>query len=173
MMTMALAAAELPQSQTISIDADSGVQEIDRGTTRLEGNVRIARGDLLVQADRGQAHHPDGNYERIELFGEPATWQARTEDGGEAKGHADQLIYDLLANRIIMTGDAYIRDARGTFSGQRLVYDLDSQRTEGEGGIQMIIEPDAIDPAPANNAEQAGPDRPAADKPAETDPPPG
>lgn len=146
-LTLALVtttAAEAQSEQPISVDAESVGFDSERGATHLRENVVISHGELEVRASEGFGYQTGGRYSRIELFGSPATWHTVTEEGGETRGESEQIIYDLAANRVTMVGAARIRDSRGSFSGNRLIYDLESQRTEGDGGIQMIIEPDAI-----------------------------
>lgn len=126
----------------VDIQADSVVYDPDRGATHLRNNVRISRGDLVVHADDGFAFQIDGRLERVELNGSPARWRMRHEDGSEAEGEADQIVYTAGNNRVTMIGNARARNPRGSFSGQRLVYDIDTQAAEGDGGVHMILEPE-------------------------------
>lgn len=113
----------------------------------LTGDVRMERGDLVVRADRGQAIQAGERYERVELDGSPASWTVTTADGQRVDGQSDRLIHDLVRQQVIMAGNAQVREPRGSFSGQRLVYDLRTQATEGEGGIHMIIDPELVEEA--------------------------
>ncbi len=121
------------------------VFEVSNNRVALSEGVRIERGELVVQADAGQALQAEGRYERIELDGKPARWFMVTEQGQRVEGESDRFIHDILAGQVIMVGNARVREPRGSFSGQRLLYDLRTQATEGEGGIHMIIDPEAID----------------------------
>ncbi|NEZ04670.1 lipopolysaccharide transport periplasmic protein LptA [Wenzhouxiangella sp. XN201] len=141
---MVATAAEAQFEGRISIDAEDATYDHERGATHLRDNVRITRGSLEVTADEGFSYRGDNGLQRVELFGEPVRWQALTEDGTETTGHADQVVYDLLARTVTLIGNAYIEEPRGTFSGSELVYNLDTQKTEGRGGIQMTVEPEAI-----------------------------
>ncbi len=129
------------------------VYEVANNRATLSGGVRIERGELVVQADSGQALQAEGRYERIELDGTPARWSTVTEEGRRVEGESDRIIHDLLAEQVVMVGNARVREPRGSFSGQRLLYDLRTQATEGEGGIHMIIDPEAIDER-ANDGQQ-------------------
>ena len=156
MMTAALAAdePELP----IEIDSESGGYDVRSGAYELQGNVRIARGSLVVQADEAQSFNSDdGQPERIELYGSPTRWNDVMEDGSDVEGESDQIIYDFTQNLITMVGNAEIRNVQGTFSGSKLVYDLDSQNLVGDGGVRLIIQPDtaqrAADQVPRGDEE--------------------
>jgi lipopolysaccharide export system protein LptA len=119
----------------------------------LSDDVRIERGELVVEADTGQALQADGRYERIELDGNPARWSTVTEEGRRVEGESDRIVHDLLTEQVVMVGNARVREPRGSFSGQRLLYDLRTQATEGEGGIHMIIDPEAIEESANNQIE--------------------
>jgi len=148
-MTMLLAglatAAEAQQSGPIGVEADNVTHDAERNASQLAGNVRITRGAMEVMADEGFAYRSDNGYERIELFGQPVRWHTVNEEGGETTGHSDQVIYNLLDRTVTLLGDAYIEDARGTYSGERLIYNLDTEGVRGEGGVRLSIEPEAID----------------------------
>ncbi len=111
------------------------------GVQTLFGNVRIVQGELEVRADEGRAYRSDEGLQRVELFGNPTTWRMRMEDGSIATGRSQQIIYDLLENQITMLGDARIEDSQGSFTGATLTYNLGTERIEGTGGVELVIEP--------------------------------
>lgn len=150
----------LAQSQDrIIIDAEQTRFDRERSATHLQGEVRIRRGELEINAAEGWGFRGEAGWQRIELNGHPVTWQTHTEDGGQTTGQSDELIYDPVARTVTMIGNALIEEERGRFSGQRLIYNIDTQATEGQGGIHMEVEADAVerqspppaeeDPAPA------------------------
>jgi lipopolysaccharide export system protein LptA len=131
-----------PRSGTaIQINADRGEYDSRLNTHRLWGNVRIQHGTLLVLADEGTAYRAGDNDERIELQGAPARWTMTMEDGTEAEGESEQIIYNLNSEVITMIGQAQVRDHRGTFTGAQLSYSLVTETMIGEGGVELFIEP--------------------------------
>ena len=140
------------RQERIQINADSGGYDMRTGVQELRGNVRIAQGELVVEADEGRAYNVDGEWQRVELFGEPTTWFMVMDDGSETHGQSSQIIYDLASNQITMIGDARIRDPQGSFSGATLTYNLVSEKIEGAGGVELVIEP-ADRPAPSDPEE--------------------
>lgn len=147
------ATADQVREFPIDVQAESGTYDADRGATHLRDRVRIAHGSLVVHADEAFAYQSANRMQRIELNGAPATWRMTNEDGQVTEGQSEQIIYDVLENRVTMIGNASVQDPRGSFTGQRLIYDLDNQRTEGEGGIHFTIEPDVREngPGPEQN----------------------
>ena len=146
------------------------------GVQTLVGNVRIVQGELDVRADEGRAYRTDEGLQRVELFGDPTTWRMRMEDGSIATGRSQQIIYDLIENQITMVGDARIEDSQGSFTGARLTYNLGTERIEGTGGVELVIEPGERrprqdpDPAPEPVPEAEPEDNDSADE--EPAPPP-
>lgn len=141
-LTMTTATAQQDRNLPVNVSAESGQYDADRGATHLSENVHISRGELDVHADEGYAYSTDGRYERVELFGSPARWTNVSEEGEETRGEADELVYELAENRVVMIGNARIQDSRGAFSGNRVIYDLDNERLEGDGGVNLTIEPE-------------------------------
>lgn len=128
-------------NEPIQIEAESGEYDNRINAYKLFGNVRISHGPLSVNADEGYAFQTEGEDERIELFGQPTQWTMAMEDGSQASGQSDQIIYNLTQNIITMIGNARVQDKRGTFTGSKLTYNLETEKTEGEGGVQVVIEP--------------------------------
>lgn len=160
LLTMLLAgaatAAEAQESGPVGIQAEVSVYDADRNALHLEDNVRITRGETSVSADEGFAYRGENGYERIELFGTPVRWRTVTEEGGETTGYADQVVYNLLDRTITLVGEAHLEEPRGTYSGERLVYNLDTQGVRGEGGVSLSIEPEVVD----GDGEQSADDEP-------------
>ncbi|MFW5927287.1 MAG: lipopolysaccharide transport periplasmic protein LptA [Wenzhouxiangella sp.] len=142
-LSLATAAAEPPRDLPVNVSAERGDYDAERGATHLRENIHITRGDLEVHADEGYAYSSDGRYERVELLGSPARWSNLSSEGETTRGEADRIVYELATDRVIMIGNARIQDSRGAFSGNRVVYDVDNERLEGDGGVQLTIEPEA------------------------------
>ncbi len=129
------------------------VLELPDNRVSMMQAVRIERGDLVVNAESGTAFHVDGRYHRVELDGAPANWRMTTDEGDRIEGESNRIIYHLVDQQVIMIGNSRVREPRGSFSGQRLLYNLQTQATEGEGGIHMVIEPEARDEMPDNRPD--------------------
>lgn len=126
----------------IEIFGENGELDVPTGAYVLTGNVRINRGTLSVFADEARSFTGDtGEIERVELYGAPTRWNDTLEDGTEVDGRSDEILYDFTTNLITMRGDAEIQNVQGQFSGNQLVYDLDTQNLVGDGGVRLLIEP--------------------------------
>lgn len=142
---MVVPPAQAQTPERIGIYAETSSFDNERGAMHLQENVRITRGSMEITADEGYGYRGENGWSRVELVGSPVEWEAITDEGGETTGRADEVVYDLTSRTITLIGNAYIEERRGNFSGERLVYDIESQATEGEGGVRMEIEAEVVD----------------------------
>ncbi|MEM1082088.1 MAG: lipopolysaccharide transport periplasmic protein LptA, partial [Pseudomonadota bacterium] len=116
--------------------------------SEFSDNVNIERGPMTISADRGMIRQVDGEMTEIELFGNPTRWQDQLEDGSVVNGEANNIYFDVIANVVTLTGDAIIRHEQGEFTGDRLVYDLNSESlsgsSDGDNRVRVVIEPGAL-----------------------------
>lgn len=154
----------------IEIVGENGELDVPTGAYVLTGNVRINRGTLSVFADQARSFTGEsGEIERVELYGAPTRWNDTLEDGSQVDGQSDEILYDFTTNLITMRGNAEIRNVQGQFSGNQLVYDLDTQNLVGDGGVRLLIEPATAQSATQQiigntETDQSDPDPPAADQ---------
>jgi len=132
----------------IIIDSDTNQYDLRSGVTRFSDNVTIQRGAMLVDADEGVVHQEDGRITLVELFGSPTTWRDRLDDGSIVEGKADQIEFQVIENVVTLSGNARIRHEQGEFTGNQLVYDLDTESLSGRGSdgnqARVILEGDSM-----------------------------
>ena len=132
----------------IIIDSDTNQYDLRSGVTRFSDNVSIQRGAMLVDADEGVVHQADGRITLVELFGSPTTWRDRLDDGSLVEGRADQIEFEVIENIVTLTGNARLRHEQGEFTGNQLVYDLDTESLSGRGSdgnqARVVLEGDSM-----------------------------
>jgi len=129
----------------LDIAAESADIRQEEGITILTGNVRVVRGDGVLTAPRMVVYaSPDGSgVDRLEAEG-----GVRYARPGEAIS-GDRAVYDDRTRLITVTGDVLIVQGRQVARGARLVYHVDTQRTQlyGAPGARVrglfYTEPDA------------------------------
>lgn len=174
------AAAETVVEPPIIIDSDTNQYDLRSGVTRFSDNVTIQRGAMLVNADEGVVHQADGRITRVELFGSPTTWRDRLDDGSIVEGRADQIEFEVIENVVTLTGNARLRHEQGEFTGNQLVYDLDTESLSGRGTdgnqARVVLEGDSMrnrssddDPPPEPEVDAEDPRNADQDEP--VDPP--
>ena len=142
------AAGEAVVEPPIIIDSDTNQYDLRSGVTRFSDNVTIQRGAMLVNADEGVVHQADGRITLVELFGSPTTWRDRLDDGSIVEGRADRIEFEVIENVVTLTGNARLRHEQGEFTGNQLVYDLDTESLSGRGTdgnqARVVLEGDSM-----------------------------
>ena len=135
------------RQQPMDIEADDAdALLLADGRATLSGNVKIVQGTLQIEADRAIVDRQAGDFSRAVLDGQPARMQQALESGGTVKIRAGKIDYDMQADVVVLTGDVVITQPEGELRGERIRYDLATERMEGGAPgsrIRMRIEPRA------------------------------
>lgn len=98
----------------------------------FEGHVRMdaeQRGSL--RADEAVVEFKDNYIARATITGKPAEFeQKRTDSDQMARGHADQIVYDVNAGTVHLTTNAWLSNGQNEISGPLLVYNMREQRVQ-------------------------------------------
>lgn len=142
------------RSQPMDVNADStNACFEDNCVTTLEGNVRIRQGTLEVDADRAEIHQQNGDPQRVVLTGGPARLRQVADNGEPTDASAQQIVYTLSDEQMVLTGNVEIVQPRGNLRGETVKYDINTGRLNGGGDGQRvsmrILPKSATRPAPA------------------------
>lgn len=98
----------------------------------FEGNVRIdgeQRGSL--RSDQAVIEFKDNHIARATITGKPAEFeQKRANSDSVARGHADEILYDVNDGTVRLTDDAWLSDGQNEISGPLIVYNIREQRVQ-------------------------------------------
>jgi len=101
----------------------------------FDGHVHIdaePRGNL--SSDQAVVEFKDNRIARATVTGKPAEFeQRRLETQQLARGHADQIVYDVNDGTVRLTDDAWLSDGQNEISGPLLVYNINQQRVQAGG----------------------------------------
>lgn len=96
----------------------------------FDGNVRIdaeQRGNL--RSDQAVVEFRDNHIARATITGKPAEFeQKRANSDAVARGHADEILYDVNDGTVRLTNDAWLSDGQNEISGQLIVYNIREQQ---------------------------------------------
>ena len=147
----------------------------------FDGNVRIdgeQRGNL--RSDQAVIEFKDNHIARATITGKPAEFeQKRANSDAVARGHADEILYDVNDGTVRLTKDAWLSDGQNEISGPLLVYNIREQRVQATaapnaapGGDQRVHINIAPHAGVAGKPEPAKPEaaRPEAPKPGASKP---
>lgn len=132
------------------MDIDAGAQQgaLDGNSINtLSGGVTITQGTLDIRSSRADIHQRNGEVRRAVLTGSPVVLKQTMDDGQPMTARASKVDYDMQTEIVTFTGNVTIEQPRGTMSGQRVVYNMKTNRVDsgGEGGgrVKMTIQPKA------------------------------
>jgi lipopolysaccharide transport protein LptA len=122
----------------------------------FEGHVRIdaePRGSL--RADQAVVEFRDNRILRATATGKPAQFeQVRADSQQLARGHANQIVYDVTEGTVRLSEDAWLTDGANEISGPLLVYNIRAQRVQAaaqsgsDQRVHIVIQPQGSPAAP-------------------------
>ncbi|HYL02110.1 MAG TPA: lipopolysaccharide transport periplasmic protein LptA [Steroidobacteraceae bacterium] len=156
----------------------------------LDGHVHIdAERHGRLSSDQATVEFRDNHIARATVTGKPAEFeQQRAGSDQIARGHADQIEYDVSDGTVRLADDAWVTDGQNEISGPVLVYNIREQRVQAAAApgsdqrVHISIAPRALDtgrldaqkkPTPAPAAPTPPVPTPPAPKPLGPGPGPG
>ena len=122
----------------------------------FEGHVRHdaePRGSL--RADQAVVEFRDNRIVRATANGKPAEFEQPRGDSGQlARGHADEIIYDVNEGTVRLTDNAWLTDGTNEISGPLLVYNIRAQRVQAatqsgtDQRVHIVIQPQSTPSTP-------------------------
>jgi lipopolysaccharide transport protein LptA len=113
----------------------------------FDGNVKIdAEERGSIRSDAAVVEFKDNHIARATVTGKPAEFQQQHE-GVLARGHADEIVYDVNEQTVRLSKDAWLSDGQGEMKGPLLVYNIRAQTIKAEqvpgdsGRIHITIDP--------------------------------
>ena len=121
----------------------------------LSGGVHITQGSLDIQSGTATITTDDGDPVRAVFSGGPVVLKQLMDDGTPMTARAASIDYNLRTEIVVFTGNVSISQPRGSMSGERVVYNLQTGNVEsggeGSGRVHMRILPKG-----ARDADDAG-----------------
>ncbi len=142
------------RNQPMYLDSDHQEGSVDgSGVNVWTGNVVVRQGTLDIRAQRAELHQRNGDPARAVFTGKQVQLKQEMDDGTPIEMAADRVDYDLTTETVTLTGNYTVKSPRGSSTGQRLVYNLNSGNIQsgGDGSrVRTVIQPrSANTPPPA------------------------
>jgi lipopolysaccharide export system protein LptA len=147
LLSTAISALPEDREQPIHLEADRAQLDQKTGVSVYQGNVVISQGSMRLNADTATFYVNNGRFERLEATGKPVKLRYQpASNKPEIQGVSQQVEYNALKARVIMTSKAKITQGQDTFAGDRIEYDLDKDlvKAGGDGRIEFIIQPQSV-----------------------------
>ncbi len=144
-----LMALESDRQQPLEVHADATEGTLGDGKAILRGNVEIRQGTLLVKADVAEVEKMEGKVRKVILTGQPVLLQQEIEEQGLVTAKARRIEYEVASGIITLTGAADVVHPQYQIRGETLIYDMNLQHFQGNGGdgngrIRIQLDPEVV-----------------------------
>ena len=124
--------------QTLTMKADKGtLQSQPNGVSELSGNVLLEQGTLRLDADRITAFKRENKLHRVVATGqanEPARFRQQLEPGKPyVHARAQSVEYAIAEERIKLSGEAFLSNGDGEYTGSTITWDMKENRVDCAG----------------------------------------
>jgi len=138
----------------------------------FEGHVRIdAAPSGSLRADQAVVEFRDNRILRATANGKPAQFeQPRADSQLMARGHANEIVYDVNEGTVRLAEDAWLTDGTNEISGPLLVYNIRAQRVQAatqsgtDQRVHIVIQPQSTPAAPGKTHNEPGKSPPPSPK---------
>lgn len=126
--------------------AETDELDFNEGEWSFTGNVVVEADNTKLECDSALLSFKDHELIGATLRGEPARFEQPTADSnGINSGAANEIVFDMEAGTLTLTGDARFSDGVNEVSGDLITYDMTRGRLTagaGESGpVKILIEP--------------------------------
>jgi lipopolysaccharide export system protein LptA len=120
---------------TIQADlAEASGLAFDDSKWTFSGNVRVHMLQGNLTADTATVKFVDSRVSAATVHGSPAVFAGEVGEGRQAaRGHAQDIDYDVGSDEVRLNGEAWLSDGRNEINGARIVYNVVAQRVQAEG----------------------------------------
>jgi lipopolysaccharide transport protein LptA len=129
----------------------TGLDNFDNSHWTFDGNVRIngeQHGSL--KSDQAVVEFRNKYISKATITGSPAEFeQKRTDTAEVARGHAHEIVYNVVDGTVRLSNDAWLSDGHNEISGPELVYSIREQRVQAatqpgtDDKVHILIDPNA------------------------------
>lgn len=129
----------------------TGLDNFDNSHWTFDGNVRIngeQHGSL--KSDQAVVEFRNKYISKATITGSPAEFEQKRTDTAEiARGHAREIVYNVVDGTVRLSNDAWLSDGHNEISGPELVYSIREQRVQAatqpgtDDKVHIVIDPNA------------------------------
>lgn len=122
-------------NKQVVIQAKRQTSDLKENTVTFVDQVRVKQGTLHINAEQLVVHQAgDGHQEVLIATGKPAHYQQQLDNGQLLKASANEIKYELQNRTLSLVGKAQIQQQESVVKGEKIVYNLNTQRLEAESG---------------------------------------
>lgn len=139
------------RDQPIYVTADTATINDTTGITTYTGDVIVKQGSLLIEAAHVDIYRVDGEMDKLIAKGQLAHFRQQPKKNEPfSDGWGLHMVYMMDDQMLTITGDAKVIQDKDTFTGKKIVYDIDrsivnafgrDKGDSGDGRVNMVIQP--------------------------------
>ncbi|CUS47430.1 MAG: lipopolysaccharide export system chaperone component LptA [Idiomarinaceae bacterium HL-53] len=129
-------------AQPVTVESNRELLDMRANIFRVEGNVIITQGSLIIRADELEIQGFSGGEGQAEKFiakGSPATYEQEVQDGFIVTASADEIIYDATARILTLTGSAELLQSGNQLKAASITYDIGKQQVSAERNEEQRV----------------------------------
>ena len=141
----------LPDDWQQEMTIFSDTAEIDRksGVVVYQGDVILTQGSMKIESDRLIILRNGEVLEKATALGkedQPARYQQQINEGeGLTKAHGQRIDYFAERREVLLQDNAQLEQDGNTFSGDRILYDMDKEVVSAGGAVQNTQPANEVD----------------------------
>lgn len=117
-------ALENDREKPVHISADKVTINEKTGISNYIGNVKISQGSMILTGEKVIVYQPDGKLDNIIVTGSPAQFKQLSDiNNQEITATAKELKYQTIDEKLILTGEASLKQGQNSFTGHKIEYD--------------------------------------------------
>ncbi|KII77614.1 lipopolysaccharide transport periplasmic protein LptA [Vibrio renipiscarius] len=137
--------------QPVYIDSDSQHLDMQSNKVTFLGDVKLKQGSININADKVivTRNKEDGSINKIEGYGNLATFSQLTDDGKTLYGEAQELYYEVSNDQLTMIDNAMLAQDDSEIRGNHIRYKISSQKLIADGKqkgdrVSTVLQPQAV-----------------------------
>jgi lipopolysaccharide transport protein LptA len=139
-----------------------GGMDFENGEWTVSGNVKIHAEGGNLRADKAVVSFRNNVISRAVITGTPAEFEQLRKDGKTSRGHAPTIDYQTESGTVSFRDDAWLSDGCNEITARHLVYNIKTQRLQGQvpgatsgtpdgtGRVRFTIQPQTQSGKPCN-----------------------
>lgn len=149
--------------QPVQVEADREFLDLREDLFRVEGNVIITQGSLIIKADVLEIQgfgNDEGQAERFIARGSPATYEQDIDVDLRVTASAEEITYDATNRLLVLAGNAELLQSGNYLRASRISYDLERQQITATGDeqegqrVRTSLQPRERSPSPPENNDE-------------------
>ena len=127
------------QNQPINVVSQEQSADLQANKLVFSGDVVATQGSIKLNADKVEvSRNAQGALESIIAYGKPVTFEQQQDNGKYIRGRANTVSYLPESTQIVLQGRATIWQGESSMTGERIEYNIATQRmraaTQSQGG---------------------------------------